>query len=410
MRKQKQRNLKTGSNLSKNNTLTLQEALRMFGPVIAVVVAFIGTIIHFKSNQLSAASQDGQQTGGCILSKPYIYNYTSGFLRRDFNMQKYSFPYSGSSIDRRSCLSIQEFWDVYDAKWPVLITDVVPKWNAFSWTSKYFSDHYGDERVVMKACRGMLRDATSLALPLKLFLKHLNDSSPTSWTYFEDELFLPLRKELRSQIPANDYNSENWFNLFPPELRPWDCMILWGTAYSRSSLHIDPYNWTGTNAVLKGKKRWRLFPPGQDSLLSVYPDRKCGFPLECMKYNSPIDAFSLETNEVTFPLFKRAFYLEFEQQPGELLIIPTGWFHQAYNVETTLAISGQIMNRNNHLIILEEILKAGVIKRSAIPSYFNELEPKEQVKLFVSLLPKKVIEKGKMVTEEVINQVKQTSK
>jgi len=35
-------------------------------------------------------------------------------------------------------------------------------------------------------------------------------------------------------------------------------MLLWGTAHSRSSLHIDPYNWTGTNAVLSGKKMWKV--------------------------------------------------------------------------------------------------------------------------------------------------------
>ena len=54
------------------------------------------------------------------------------------------------------------------------------------------------------------------------------------------------------------YLDEDYFKLFPPEVRPWDAMLLWGTKYSRSSLHIDPYNWTGTNAVFSGRKRWKV--------------------------------------------------------------------------------------------------------------------------------------------------------
>lgn len=55
-----------------------------------------------------------------------------------------------------------------------------------------------------------------------------------------------------------EYLEEDFFHLFPPSIQPWDAMLLWGTAFSRSSLHIDPYNWTGTNAVLNGRKRWKV--------------------------------------------------------------------------------------------------------------------------------------------------------
>jgi len=54
------------------------------------------------------------------------------------------------------------------------------------------------------------------------------------------------------------YWDDDLFQMFPSEVRPWDCMLLWGTAFSRSSMHIDPYNWTGTNAVLRGHKHWTV--------------------------------------------------------------------------------------------------------------------------------------------------------
>ena len=39
-----------------------------------------------------------------------------------------------------------------------------------------------------------------------------------------------------------------------------------------------------------------------------------------------VDAFDVNDNQ--FPEFSQAHALEFDQLPGELLIIPTGWFHQ----------------------------------------------------------------------------------
>nr|KAG5688492.1 hypothetical protein BaRGS_007136 [Batillaria attramentaria] len=78
-------------------------------------------------------------------------------------------------------------------------------------------------------------------------------------------------------------------------------------------------------------------------------------------------------------MFQSAKYIEVEQKAGELLIIPTGWYHQAYNTEETLAISGQVMNRNNYRFVLEEILKAGNLRRKQLPEGFHNLLPPDQV-------------------------------
>ncbi|KAK7469555.1 hypothetical protein BaRGS_00036403 [Batillaria attramentaria] len=197
------------------------------------------------------------------------------------------------------------------------------------------------------------------------------------------------------------YTEEDFFQQFPAEIRPWDCMLLWGTAHSRSDLHIDPYNWTGTNAVIYGRKKWK------DDLLYTIPDAKCGFPLDCHKYNSPVDAFAQECELRQYPMFQSAKYIEVEQKAGELLIIPTGWYHQAYNTEETLAISGQVMNRNNYRFVLEEILKAGNLRRKQLPEGFHNLLPPDQVTIFMSLLPKKLLERGKKRTEDYLEQIRE---
>ena len=102
-----------------------------------------------------------------------------------------------------------------------------------------------------------------------------------------------------------------------------------------------------------------------------------------MTLYSAVDAFDSEHVE-RFPLYKQAAFLEVDQLPGELLIIPTGWFHQAFNAEETIAVSGQMTNVNNYRVVLEEILKLGNnLARSAIPPESNHLHPSDQVCLHI---------------------------
>ena len=54
------------------------------------------------------------------------------------------------------------------------------------------------------------------------------------------------------------YADEDYFRYFPEEIRPRNAMLLWGTKHSKSYLHVDPFNWTGTIAVLKGTKKWKV--------------------------------------------------------------------------------------------------------------------------------------------------------
>ncbi|KAK2143061.1 hypothetical protein LSH36_881g00016 [Paralvinella palmiformis] len=338
---------------------------------------------------------------------PYSLNHDTLLKIRSINVRKwqqlhqYEQEYSEMGVDRRNNLSLEEFFDIYDGKWPVLLTDVVDKWPAYNWTGDFLNQHYGQEQVVMKAIdyhldaaisrvfsdayqisgdpldQDGLTNAISLAVPLYRFYQNTENAHPKSWTYVEDELFIPMRPELRKGIGNTEYLQEDFFQLFPEDLRPWNAMLLWGTKYSRSSLHMDPYNWTGTNAVIQGHKWWKLYPPGQDEYLYIMKDRRSGFPLNCYKYNSVVDAFDPDLTK--YPRFKKAVSIVFEQLPGEILFIPSGWFHQAYNSEETLAISSQVMNRNNYRVVLEEILKVGDIQRDSLPSDIDLMSPEQQV-------------------------------
>ncbi len=51
------------------------------------------------------------------LFEPFSVDYGAVLKVREQNMQKYSYNYSRNGVDKRSGLSLQEYWDVYDGKW-----------------------------------------------------------------------------------------------------------------------------------------------------------------------------------------------------------------------------------------------------------------------------------------------------
>lgn len=90
----------------------------------------------------------------------------------------------------------------------------------------------------------------------------------------------------------------------------------------RTPLHADVFTSHSWSVNIVGRKRWVLFPPGQE----VYLKDRFG--------NLTYDIFSDATlNTNNFLLYgKIDKSYDIIQEPGEALFVPSGWHHQVWNL------------------------------------------------------------------------------
>jgi hypothetical protein len=82
-----------------------------------------------------------------------------------------------------------------------------------------------------------------------------------------------------------------------------------------------------------GEKRWRLFSPEQDEFL--YPTKGSDDGPSAQTCQVNIEAPDLER----YPLYARAKPIDMVVKAGEILLVPSGWFHHVNTVSLSLNIA-----------------------------------------------------------------------
>mmetsp|Transcript_1564 Transcript_1564/g.3347 ORF Transcript_1564/g.3347 Transcript_1564/m.3347 type:complete len:411 (-) Transcript_1564:54-1286(-) len=172
-------------------------------------------------------------------------------------------------------LTLDEYLSSPVYKTPVLIRDIVSPESIESLADRLMNI-LGEEEVQMqrkiKDEDDGCRTTEIYDIPLQDSIEYMMDSSHHDACFAFCEGLLPgsipgsskLSEKLEDIREKPFSDQENWFDYFPPIIKPTDAIILAG-AGATSTLHRDPFEWTGTSLCLEGTKIWRFIIPPPES-------------------------------------------------------------------------------------------------------------------------------------------------
>ncbi|XP_075211935.1 jumonji domain containing 4 [Lycorma delicatula] len=137
------------------------------------------------------------------------------------------------------------------------------------------------------------------------------------------------------------YFSSDWLNEYltcKDDLSKDDYRFVYmGPKGSWTPFHADVFSSFSWSANICGKKRWRLFPPGEENYLR---DRFGNLVYD-------VESEDLK-NDVLYPEYNHTVrFCELIQKPGEAIFIPSGWHHQVWNLDDTISINHNWINGCN---------------------------------------------------------------
>ncbi|PQP96249.1 F-box protein [Prunus yedoensis var. nudiflora] len=223
------------------------------------------------------------------------------------------------NIIRRRGISVEEFIsDFEEPNKPVLLEGCMDNWVALEkWDRDYLVQVCGDVEF-------------SVGPVVKL------------GEYFR---YADQAREERPQYEVPVYFREDLFGVLGSE-RPDYRWIIIGLAGSGSSFHIDPNSTSAWNAVIKGSKKWVLFPPDVVPP-GVHPSPD-GAEVAC-----PVSIIEWFMNFYGATKTWKRKPIECICKAGEMIFVPQGWWHLVINLEESVAITQNYVSRRNLLNVLD---------------------------------------------------------
>ena len=266
----------------------------------------------------------------------------------------------GPEIDRRSNLSYKDFAREYlYANKPVVITDGIRHWKALSrWSPEFFKTQFaGMKFTIANAEKGQTgyegNGGTEYAMPAFID-RVLQSTEENPAPYFRNRVLYEEFPSLKQDVqPLPDYFFPNWLpDRFAVKhvgevLNRGAAVELYigGRGGAFPVLHYDGAAAHAFLMQIYGRKQFIVFSPDQEKFLYPSPEKQ-NFSL----INS-IDNPDL----VKFPLFAKAVPTVFVLEPGELLFIPSHWWHTTKMLTPSISISVNVVNQSNWRALVDYV-------------------------------------------------------
>jgi histone arginine demethylase JMJD6 len=265
-------------------------------------------------------------------------------------------------IDRRESLSCEEFArDFMYGSRPVVIRDALQGWRALEqWTPEFFKREFGAMtfRIDSKE-QGQANYETEGGRQFTMsefidLVAQSTDENPAP--YFRNRV---LRQEFPSLLadiqPLPPYFEPNWL----PErfaLKRVEHVLNRGSEIELyiggkgGAFPVLHYDGAGTHAFLMqiyGRKKFIIYPPDQEPFLYPSPSR----------VNFSLINDVERPDLVRFPLFAKAVPITFILEPGELVFVPSHWWHTTKMLTPSITLSINTVNRSNWHELIEFVAR-----------------------------------------------------
>lgn len=265
------------------------------------------------------------------MAKVDCNNVYSDVLHRPFVCSNISLRQFTSNIPTRNQISRFEelAYDEFAANWsdrPFILTNCIRQWPVFrTWTLHTLLKRYADVEF----------RAEAVDWPFSTYCQYMANQHDESPLYLFDRKFaekmgITVGKEEGAAYWKPDCFGPDLFEFLGAE-RPAHRWLIIGPERSGSTFHKDPNGTSAWNAVIQGVKYWIMFPPSA-AVPGVY--------------------VSKDSSEVTSPLSIAEWLLEFHAEArklpqcvegicgaGEILHVPSGWWHLVVNLEDGIALT-----------------------------------------------------------------------
>ncbi|KZT52538.1 Clavaminate synthase-like protein [Calocera cornea HHB12733] len=284
-------------------------------------------------------------------------------LERHFTSKRQNIP-------RRSVssLSREEFARLYAApSEPVILTGALDNWPAYSdpskrWTLNSLAARFPEQTF----------QAEALACTFTEYAKYARDcAGEDAPLYLFDSAFVESTgRELREEYTVPEVFGEDLFSVFEEE-RPNYRWLIIGPARSGSTFHKDPNSTSAWNAAVSGTKGWIMFPP---SVLppGVYVSEDEAEVTSPLSLGEWFEGYWKEARSRFGPQGKgeeRGKMRVGVQREGEMVYVPSGWWHLVVNLTPAIAVTQNFVSRHELASVLKFMRdKPGQISGFKVPS------------------------------------------
>nr|XP_018904443.1 PREDICTED: jmjC domain-containing protein 4 [Bemisia tabaci] len=202
-------------------------------------------------------------------------------------------------------------------------------------------DKFGSAQVSVSDCKVKYYNAhQTKSMIFSDFMNYWEKYSSDCWPANEACLYLKdwhLMKNFPTEsVYVVPYQfSSDWLNEYymdHPHLDDDYRFVYMGPKGTWTPLHADVFTSFSWSANICGKKKWLLFPPGEEHVLKD----------ECGNLAFDVTLGDVSASDIS-P--NRSFTVV--QEPGEVIFVPSGWHHQVWNEDDTISINHNWINACN---------------------------------------------------------------